>query len=77
VQVDRVAEARLQLLRRAAGQASRETLARKMASTVDTNAELERTYLPNVASVVRLADEARNRGREVLRAGVKRNGSGT
>jgi hypothetical protein len=33
-----------------------------MANTIDSNKELQATYLPNVAQVVRLADEARDRG---------------
>ena len=37
-------------------------------------AELQATYLPNVASVVRLGDEARERGHPVLR-GLKSDGN--
>lgn len=57
-----------------AGQGDAATLAGKMADTIDSNKELQATYLPNVASVVRLADEARNRGRVVLR-GQKSDGT--
>jgi hypothetical protein len=38
-----------------------------MANTIDQNKELQATYLPNSAAVVRLADEARVRGRARLR----------
>ena len=44
-----------------------------MANTIDSNKQLQATYLPNVASVVRLADQARERGRPVLR-GLKNEG---
>jgi hypothetical protein len=38
-----------------------------MANTIDHNKELQATYLPNNASLVRLADAARARGRNQLR----------
>ena len=46
-----------------------------MANTIDSNKELQATYLPNVASVVRLADEARDRGRAVIRGSKNEKGS--
>lgn len=49
-------------------------LAGKMANSIDTNKELQATYLPQRAQVVRLADEARLRGRERLRS-TNRGGS--
>ncbi len=52
-----------------AGKVDPAALAGKMANSIDTNQELQRTYLPNQTAVVRLADEARARGREVLRGG--------
>jgi hypothetical protein len=39
-----------------------------MANSIDTNKALQAAYLPNRAEVVRLADQARQRGRAVLRA---------
>jgi integrase len=51
-----------------AGQGDAATLAGKMANTIDSNRDLQATYLPNVAQVVRMADQARDRGRVVLRA---------
>jgi hypothetical protein len=59
-----------------AGQGGRELLAGKMANSIDSNAELEATYIPAHAAVVRLADEARSRGRELLRDRVRKNTSG-
>lgn len=49
-------------------------LAGKMANSIDTNKALQATYLPQRAQVVRLADEARLRGRERLRS-TNRGGS--
>jgi len=57
-----------------AGQADGAALASKIANTIDSNKELQATYLPNVASVVRLADEARDRGRAVIRGVQERKG---
>jgi hypothetical protein len=50
-----------------AGRVDPTALAGKMANSIDSNKELQRAYLPNVTAVVRLADEARDRGRIVLR----------
>lgn len=57
-----------------AGAVDPAALADKMANTIDANAELQSTYLPINAKLVRLADAARARGRNVLR---DRNGSGS
>jgi hypothetical protein len=51
-----------------AGEAAPEVMAGKMANTIDQNKELQATYLPNSAAVVRLADGARLRGRTRLRS---------
>jgi len=50
-----------------AGEAAPEVMAGKMANTIDQNKELQATYLPNSAAVVRLADVARVEGRRRLR----------
>lgn len=50
-----------------AGNVDPAALAAKMANSIDENRELQTTYLPHQAAVVRLADEARARGRSVLR----------
>lgn len=50
-----------------AGKVDPAALAAKMANSIDENKELQTTYLPHQAAVVRLADEARARGRSVLR----------
>lgn len=50
-----------------AGQVDPVALAGKMANSIDSNRELQATYLPNHTTVVRLADEARARGRTALR----------
>ena len=50
-----------------AGQVDPAALADKMANSIDTNRFLQSTYLPTDARVVRLADEARSRGRARLR----------
>src|SRR6185369_3263300 len=42
-------------------------LAGKMANTIDQNKELQATYLPHNATLVRLADAARTKGRSRLR----------
>jgi hypothetical protein len=39
----------------------------KMANSIDTNRDLQATYKPNHTAVVRLADAARERGRDVMR----------
>jgi integrase len=56
-----------------AGQVDPSALAGKMANSIDTNKKLQQTYLPNQTAVVRLADEARVRGRVVMR-GLKNEG---
>lgn len=58
-----------------AGGASSEILAGKMANSIDSNRELQETYTPHTASLVRLADKAREIGRERLKR--ERNGSGS
>lgn len=50
-----------------AGQVDPAALAGKMANTIDQNKELQATYLPHNATLVRIADEARARGRKRLR----------
>jgi hypothetical protein len=42
-------------------------LAQKMANSIDTSKRLQETYIPKRAALVRLADEARRRGRQKLR----------
>lgn len=56
-----------------AGQVDPAALAGKMANTIDQNKDLQQVYLPNHAAVVRLADEARLRGRQALRGSAVRN----
>jgi hypothetical protein len=51
-----------------AGEVDPTALAGKMANTIDQNKELQATYLPNNATLVRIADAARARGRSKLRA---------
>jgi len=58
-----------------AGAVDPAALSAKMGNTIDESRELQQTYLPAQAAVVRLADAARARGREVLRTG--KNGKGT
>ena len=50
-----------------AGEVSPLALAGKMANSVDQSAKLQDTYLPRRVAVVRLADDARKRGRRALR----------
>lgn len=50
-----------------AGQVDPSALANKMANSIDTSLDLQRTYKPNHVAVVRLADAARERGRAVMR----------
>ena len=60
-----------------AGQVDPAALAAKMANSIDTNRELQKVYQPHTAALVRIADEARLRGRPLLHdAAVKKNGSG-
>lgn len=54
-----------------AGQVDPAALAGKRANSIDSNRELQATYLPNHRAVVRLADEARARGRKAL-SGTKK-----
>lgn len=58
-----------------AGQVDPAALAGKMANSIDTNRELQATYKPNHTAVVRLADEARARGRSLMRDAAKPQGS--
>lgn len=51
----------------AAGEVDPMALAKKMANTIDQSRALQDTYLPHNATVVRLADQARQRGRGRLR----------
>lgn len=50
-----------------AGEVDPAALAGKMANSIDSNRELQATYLPHNATLVRLADAARARGRSRLR----------
>jgi hypothetical protein len=50
-----------------AGKVDPAALAGKMANSIDTNRDLQATYQPGTASLVRLADEARARGRTLMR----------
>jgi hypothetical protein len=59
-----------------AGKVDPAHLAGKMANSIDTNKTLQDTYLPQHASVVRLADAARLRGRRAMRESVKPNENG-
>jgi hypothetical protein len=59
----------------AAGSVDPAALAGKMANSIDTNRDLQATYQPGHVAVVRLADEARARGRVVLRG--PKNGKST
>ena len=54
-------------LEAAAGEVDPGALAAKMASSIDRSRALQQTYLPQQASVVRLADQARVAGRARLR----------
>lgn len=56
-----------------AGQVDPAALADKMANSIDSNKFLQSTYLPADARVVRLADEARTRGRARLRGNTPKN----
>lgn len=59
-----------------AGGVKPSALAGKMANTIDRSSELQATYTPHTAQVVRLADEARLPGRERLRGAKKKNVGG-
>lgn len=58
-----------------AGAVDMSALAAKAANSIDTNKKLQGTYLPNQTAVVRLADEARLRGRVVMRGAKNENGA--
>jgi hypothetical protein len=47
-------------------------LSRKMANSIDRSKRLQDTYIPKRAAIVRLADEARRRGRRKLRENESR-----
>lgn len=50
-----------------AGDADPAAMSAKMGNTIDHNRMLQETYLPRKATTVRLADEARKRGRTIIR----------
>lgn len=50
-----------------AGQVELSAIAAKMGNTIDVNKKLQETYLPRRAATVRLVDEARKRGRQILK----------
>jgi hypothetical protein len=50
-----------------AGEVQPLALAGKMANSIDVSSKLQETYLPKRVAVVRLADDARRRGRRLLR----------
>ncbi len=50
-----------------AGQVEISAIAAKMGNTIDVNKKLQETYLPRRAATVRLVDEARKRGRQILK----------
>lgn len=54
-----------------AGDAAPGAMAQKMGNSIDRNRFLAETYLPKKAATVRLVDEARKRGRRVLRENEK------
>lgn len=54
-----------------AGGVTPEVMAGKMANTIDQNKELQATYLPHNAAVVRLADAGRLKGRQRMRGEAK------
>lgn len=58
-----------------AGRVDPAALAAKMANSIDTNRELQATYQPHTAELVRLSDEARARGRVLLKR--ERNAGGS
>lgn len=57
-----------------AGEVNDKALAGKMANSIDTNRELQATYTPHTATLVRIADRARSEGRKRMRGA---NGSGS
>jgi hypothetical protein len=60
-----------------AGNVDPQALASKMANSIDTNRALQQTYHPNHAVMVRIADEARMRGRSALRGASAKNEKAT
>jgi len=50
-----------------AGKAEPAAMAQKMGNSIDKNRQLQETYMPARAATVRQVDEARKRGRKVLR----------
>jgi hypothetical protein len=50
-----------------AGEVDPTALASKMGNSIDHSRHLQNTYLPKRTATIRLADEARRRGRRVLR----------
>lgn len=60
-----------------AGDVDMAALASKMGNSIATNKKLQQAYLPQQAAIVNLADEARERGRLVMRAAANTKGSKT
>lgn len=60
-----------------AGRVDPAALASKMANSIDANRDLQQTYQPHNATLVRFADEARSRGRELMRGTSPKNEKGT
>jgi hypothetical protein len=58
---------------RARWKRSPEGLSAKAANSTDQNRELQNTYLPHNAAVVRIADAARVKGRQRMRGGGTKN----
>ena len=50
-----------------AGEVDPASLSAKMGNSISQNRFLQETYLPRKATTVRLADEARKRGRTIIR----------
>jgi hypothetical protein len=60
-----------------AGEVQPGALASKMANTIDDSKQLQATYTPHTAQLVRLADQHRIPGRDRLRGAKNRNGAGS
>jgi hypothetical protein len=60
-----------------AGKVDLSALAGKLGNSIATSKKLQDAYLPNQAAVVNLADEARERGRDVMRSAANTKGSKT
>jgi hypothetical protein len=58
-----------------AGGGSEADQSNKMANGIDANRELQETYQPHNATLVRFADEARARGRPTLRGSANTRGT--